>query len=124
MSLEFLNTVRDDLKYILNSDFGLDLILTPDGGEDIVVVGHSSVHSMSFDSDGNPFISDNAHCTFVEKDVTDQGVSTRNANGDVNIKGWKVEFDVSGTVRKFVISEHMPDSGLGIILAKLTYYDG
>lgn len=122
MSESFLNIVRSDLKYIVNSDFSTELTITDSDENEAVVLGYSSIHSMSFDADGNPYISDNAHVSFIEKDVTDLGLVTRDVNNDLCINEWSVTFlDANGTVLKFTLSEPMPDKGLGIICVKIAH---
>jgi hypothetical protein len=115
-----LDMARNDIRKILNGGFSTDLTITPIGLTSIVVKGMATKHSQGFDSDGLPVIGDNAHCSFSELDVNDLGVATRDGNGNLNIKGWKVTFTDHISTYSYKFSETMPDNTVGLIRIMLS----
>lgn len=123
MSREFLSIIRADLKYVINGEFADELTITPIGGESVIVMGLHSLHSMALDNDGNPFVTNNAHINFIEKDLNDLGVVTRDALNRISVKDWIVEFSLAnGNIQKFKLDEPMPDSDYGCVVVKLRKY--
>lgn len=112
---------RDARRYVNDGGFNQELTITPAGGEAVSLQGLATRHSQGFDTDGLPVIGDNAHCLFSELDLNDLGVTTRDAAGNLNIKGWRLSFDDAlGTV-SCEIGEQEPDGTLGLIRSKLVY---
>lgn len=110
---------RDARRYVNNGGFNQELTITPTGENAVSIQGLATRHSQEFDGQGLPIIGDNAHCSFSELDLNDLGVTTRNAIGDLIIKGWQVTWvDALGTVT-YEIGEQEPDNTLGIIRTKL-----
>lgn len=116
---EVLDLARENVREILNGEFSIELTITPIGGAPVVIKGTTSVHSQGFDSDGLPTIGPNSHCTFSELDLTDAGVTTRDAKGDLKMRDWKVSFDDQIGTYNCKFGELMPDRGLGLIVIKL-----
>lgn len=118
--MSLIDQARQDMRDIINGEFSTELTITPTGLSAVVVKGLATRHSQGFDSDGLPVIADNAHCSFSELDLNDLGVTTRNANKDVIIKDWQVDFaDAIGTY-SYSIKEPIPDNTLGLIRCTLT----
>ncbi len=110
---------RSDVRNILNGGFSDELTITPTGEDSVTIKGTTSVHSTGFDSDGLPIIGPNSHCTFSELDLTDLEVTTRDTNGDLDIRNWIVEWSDQIGSYKAKFGEIMPDRGLGIIVVQL-----
>ena len=107
---------------INNGGFEVELTITPTGLDPVVIKGLATKHSQGFTTDGFPVISDNAHCSFAEKDLNDLGITTRSAKGTVTVKNWLVSWvDAIGT-NVYTMSEPGPDNTLGIIRVTLTNY--
>lgn len=115
-----LDLARHNAREIMNGGFNTELTITPKGESPVVIKGLATRHSQGFDTDGLPIISDNSHCTFSELDLTDLGVVTRDAKGNLNIKGWKVSFDDAIGPGEYKFSESMPDNTLGLIRITLS----
>jgi hypothetical protein len=114
---------QDARKYVNSGGFNQSLLITPTSGDPVTIQGLATRHSMGFDTDGKPIVSDNAHCSFSELDLTDEGLTVRNANGDLIIKGWLIQFtDAIGTAT-YKINEPYPDKILGIIRCTLSIYE-
>lgn len=117
---DILDLAKQNAREILNGGFNTELTITPLGGGSVVVKGLATKHSQGFDTNGLPVIGDNTHCTFSELDLNDLEVVTRDAKGNLNIKGWKVSFtDAIGTY-EYKFGEPMPDNSLGIIRIMLS----
>lgn len=124
MSRDFINIMREDLKYELNEDFADTLTITPEGMEPVEIQGLHSLHSMIYDNEGNPIITNNAHVNFYEKDLNDLGVTTRDGRNRCIIKGWLVSFEVdNGLIMTFKMDEPKPDSDYGSIVVQLRKYE-
>ena len=123
MSGEVLNMAIADAKEIMNGEFAVELTITPSGLSAVTINGLATRHSQGFDTDLLPIVSDNAHCTFSEKDLNDEGIVTRNSKGHVDIKDWKVSWiDAIGqAIYKF--GEAGPDRTLGLIRVKLSLFE-
>lgn len=117
--MSVLDLARRATREILNDGFSTELTITPTGATSVQINGTTSVHSQTYDTDGLPVIGKNSHCTFSELDLTDLGVTTRDANGDLKMRDWKVSFDDQIGTYNCKFGELMPDRGLGIIVVKL-----
>jgi len=120
-----LDIAREDARsFVSDTDgFSTPLTFTTLTDEEFTINGLASVHSQSFDSDGLPVIGDNSHICFSEKDVNDAGYTTRDANGNVNIRGWRVAFNHSVGAVSAILSRPEPDSTLGLIRVMITNYN-
>jgi hypothetical protein len=88
------------------------------------VVGFATKHHIGFDTDGILVNSKNAHISFSEKQCTDASFSLRNAAGEVDLKGYKVEWkDSTENSIKYVIREWFQDESLGVIVCILGDYE-
>lgn len=114
---------RDTRRYVNSGGFEENLLITPTSGDPVTIQGLSTRHSQGFDTEGRPVVSDNAHCSFSETDLTDEGLITRNSQGDLIVKDWLVEFTDAITTTTYKISEAYPDNTLGIIKCILTLYE-
>lgn len=124
MSIDFRNIMRDDLRYELNEDFSDTLNITTSAGEEVAINGYHSLHSMVYDNDGNPIITNNAHITFFEKDLNDLGITTRDSSNRCIVKDWIVSFTViNGNTVNFKMNEPNPDSDYGSIMVQLRKYE-
>ena len=88
--------------------------------EKATVVGLANKHNIGIDSEGNLMNSKNAHVSVAEKLLTDTGYPVRNADGEVDIKGHRVDYiDSTGVSKKYVIQESFPDETVGMIVCIL-----
>jgi hypothetical protein len=116
-----LDIARRDIKKIVsNGGFETELIITPINQDPVTINGIASRHTQSFDTDGLPMSDINAHCTFIENDLNDNGIVTRDANGNLNIKNWIVEFTDEIATYKYKFAETWPDNTLGNVRVTLT----
>lgn len=115
----------EDAGDIISDDdgFSTPLSFTPIEGDPFVLNGLATVHSQGFDSNGIPIIANNSHILFSEKAVNALGYTTRNSNGNVNVRNWKVEFDHAVGSVKAILSKTEPDSTLGLIRVMITNYE-
>ena len=80
------------------------------------ITGIHTKHHLSVDAEGELINSLNAHISFSES----IGPNVRDANGRVNMKGWKCRCsDSTGSEKTYVISEWWPDETVGIIVITL-----
>ncbi len=109
--------MADARKIITQGGFGEALTLaTPSGDMSIPLKGLASKHHLSFDLDGNPLSSKNAHVCVSEQDLLDAGYPVRNARQEVDLHKHKVSVpDSSGVVKNYVVRENFPDETLGLI---------
>lgn len=111
-----LEMAKSQVRRIINSGgFNQELTITPTGQSAVIVQGIGTRHSEGFDDDGLPIVSDNIHCTFSELDLNEAGATTRDGNGNLSLKGWKVSWSDAIGSANYVIEESNPDNTLGII---------
>lgn len=81
------------------------------------VKGLGIVHHLTFDTDGQPVNSKNAHISIHEQDLIDAGLIVRNSNNEVYMRDCLVQFsDFSGVVKKYAVKENYADDTLGVIV--------
>lgn len=114
---------RDARRYVNSGGFEVNLLITPTVGDPVTIQGLTSRHSQGFDTNGKPIVSDNAHCSFSEVDLTNEGLTTRNSQGDLIVKDWVVQFTDAISATTYLISEAYPDNTLGIIKCMLTLHE-
>tara|TARA_R110000851_G_scaffold173886_2_gene320158 strand:+ start:23 stop:406 length:384 start_codon:yes stop_codon:yes gene_type:complete len=116
---------RDVKKFIKSGGFQEEIFLiTPDGLTTLTTSGLAGKHWINFDSDGVPINSKNAHICIDEDVLTLNNYPFRNSDGDVSLKGHKVNVkDSSGTLKNYIIKEWFPDETLGLIVCILGDYD-
>ena len=90
------------------------LSFTAPTGETASVMGSASLRHLS-DFEGISASTQEAHCSFAEKDLQEEGYPVR-SGGEPNLHKHSVEFvDAQGTTRIFTIIDVHPDDTLGII---------
>lgn len=109
--------VKRDSKGLINSGL-LDIVLfTPDKLTVFNITGWKSKHAISFDSDGNQVNTKIARVTVDEDVLVANGVTVRNAKGEIALLNYKVKFaDSSGLLRSFNVREQLPNQNLGLIM--------
>lgn len=106
----------------LSSGFGREIAITPVGGGTTVnIIGLATKHHLGFDPTTGVSVNvKNAHITFHESLLTDQGYVVRNAKGEVSLYNHKVvTADSTGLDKEYVIREFFPDESLGLIVCIL-----
>lgn len=114
---------RDARRFTNDSGFEEQLTIIEPGEDAVIIQGLTSRHSTGFDSEGKPIVSDNCHCSFSELDLNEAGRTTRDANGDLIIKDWTVQFDDAIQSVSYKIAEAYPDNTLGLIRCTLSLYE-
>lgn len=114
---------QDARNYVNSGGFEVDLHITPPDGYEITVKGLLTNHTNGFDTDGKPLLSKQIQCSFSELDLNDEGLTTRDADGNLDIKNLVIRFD--GTIQEecYKIVETHPDDLFGIIRCTLTNYE-
>lgn len=103
--------------------FGIQIILTAPTSETVTIIGRHVKHHLGFDTDGNMVNSKTASVTFSESVLAGLIYPLRNANGDVNLKGHKVQVkDSTGTLCDYKCRQWFPDETIGIIVVILDSY--
>lgn len=104
--------------------FGVPIVLTTAEGAEYTITGLHSKHHLGMDETGTPVNTKNAHLSFHESQITDQGGSIRNAAGEVAIVGWTAAVkDSTGTSKEYVIRQTMPNETTGLIVCILGDYN-
>lgn len=123
MSGKLLELARRDIAKIVQSGgFEEDIIISnPFTGQSIIVKGLHSKHWISYDTDGNPFNSKNAHISIPESVLNVQGFSTRNAKTqNVDMRMYQIAVkDSTGILKTYVINECFPSETTGLIVCIL-----
>lgn len=116
-----LTLARRDAADIINSGgFESDITFDNPGGDPVVIKGTASKHHMSYDDDGLRVNTKNAQITVNEADLVDAGITTRNAEREVNLKGRFISYvDSTGVASDYVITEVFPNETLGHIVCTL-----
>mgnify|MGYP000928789938 CR=1 len=100
--------------------FGVPIVITDLAGNNYNVVGLHSKHHLSISGDGKPVNQKNAHITFHESQLTNQGKSIRNAKNEVNLSGYLVAVkDSTGISKDYVITQWFPNETTGLIICLL-----
>jgi|SRR5882762_6094772 len=130
MGLFFMSLIlqaKTDIEQITSDPqgFGWPLKFTARvGGEVAEVRGLYTKHHMGFNTEGLMTNIKNAHCSCSEKFLTDLGYPTRNAAGELSMKGDKVEVvDVNGQAWTYIINEQYPDETVGLNVFMLGDYE-
>ena len=91
-------------------------ISTPSGDLSLEITGLASKHHLSFNTDGSPVSSKNAHACVSETELTALGYPVRNPNGEIDFRQHKISFiDSSGVKKHYAVRETFPDETLGLI---------
>lgn len=91
------------------------------GQNEVTVLGLGTSHYLGIDPDTRTLVnSRNTQCSVSEQLLTEQGFSTRNADGEVTLKNAFVKYaDVTGIERTYRITEIFPDNTIGLIICIL-----
>jgi len=122
MSIE--RAIRDARQIVARGGFSVSITLLPLGALDPTITkGVASRHNIEFDENGYPINATNSHITLSENELTNLGLTTRNAKGNVNLDGWLATWtDGTGTARTFKIVQTKPSETLGLIICTLGRY--
>lgn len=117
-----IDQAREDIRFITTDldGFGVTMILTAKTGEVATISGLHSKHHLGIDTEGVRVNTKNAHCSFSEKVLVDQGFPTRNERNELDLKGTKVTVkDSTGMDCLYVIRETYPSETVGLIVCIL-----
>jgi hypothetical protein len=122
-----LDFARKDWKIILGSkmDFSVDITISnPKTGETAQVVGLNSKHWFKVDFETGMIVNTrNAHINISEAELIAAYFPTRNAAGEVNIKGCIIKVaDSTGIEKEYVITQAHPDETVGVLVCLLGDY--
>jgi hypothetical protein len=108
---------KRDAKFVVNTNsFDIEM-LTPDKSKTIYITGWAVKHVISFDSDGNQVNTKISRITVDEDVLVSNGITVRNARGEIALLNFKVKFkDSSGVLRSFNVREQLPDQNFGLIM--------
>jgi hypothetical protein len=108
---------KRDAKFVINNNsFDIEM-LTPDKSKTIYITGWAVKHVISFDSDGNQVNTKISRITVDEDVLVSNGITVRNARGEIALLNFKVKFkDSSGVLRSFNVREQLPDQNFGLIM--------
>lgn len=109
---------RDAKRHINNGGYQIDVeMFTPNKIKKIDITGWAVKHAISFDSDGNQVNTKIARVTVDEDVLVANGITVRNAKGEVALVGYKIKFiDSSGVKKGYNVRETLPDENLGLIM--------
>lgn len=115
---------RDAKRFVKSGGFEVSIeMITPSNDKRLLLTGLGTKHWINFDSDGNPINSKNVHVTIDEDFLKANKYPSRNAKGDVYLKGHLVSFaDSTGFKKDYVVREWLPDEVLGLIVLILGDY--
>jgi hypothetical protein len=100
--------------------FGTQIILTAPTSETATIIGRHVKHHLGIDTDGNMVNSKTASITFSESVLAGLNYPLRNAGGEVNLKGHKVQvIDSTGTNCTYKCRQWFPDETIGLIVVVL-----
>jgi hypothetical protein len=122
-----LDFARKDWKIILGSklDFSVDITITnPKTGETAQVVGLNTKHWFKVDYETGMIVNTrNAHINISEAELVAAYFPTRNAAGEVNIKGCIIKVaDSTGIEKEYIITQAHPDETVGVLVCLLGDY--
>lgn len=109
---------RDAKRYVNAGGYQLDITMyTPDKSKTIDITGWAVKHVISFDSDGNQVNTKISRVTVDEDVLVANGITVRNAKGEIALLNYKVQFvDSSGVLRSYNVREQLPDQNFGLIM--------
>ena len=89
------------------------------------VRGTTAKHNMAFDTDGVMTSSVNVHVSIHEDELTEAGVTVRDAKHNVSLLQRLVFIaDSTGTINQYSVVEQYPDQTIGLIVLMLVFDDG
>lgn len=124
-----LDDIKEDIADITsNSDDGYGVELTFTTQDDLntaVINGLHTKHHLAIDAETGKLVNTkNAHASFSEQLLVDQGYPVRGTDGLVRMKGDRVAAkDSTGTVFTYIIREAYPDETIGFIVIILGEYE-
>lgn len=120
--MRHLQKAREQLRRFLGSGgSSTPLKFTTPGGTVYEINGIANVVTLELDVDGTgrfEAVGDKSSVTFCEADLTDMGATLRR-NGQIDMGGWQVEFNLPHGLYTGYMAEPLPDSTLGIIKYKI-----
>lgn len=128
--MSILERARRDMQRITSDKsggFAVEITFTSPDGSTATINGLHTKHHTAIDTEGRPVNSKNAHISFSETLLNEQGYITRppDYNGEVNLKSHRVAVkDSTGTVKNYKIRQWFPDETLGLIVCILDDYSG
>lgn len=115
--MSLLDQAKADIQQITSNidEFAREIIFVAPTSETVTINGLHTKHHLGVDNEGNMVNSKNAHLSFSEKLLTDEGYPVR-INGEVNLKGHKVTVvDSTGNPCTYVIRQWFPNESIGLI---------
>ena len=104
--------------------FGTSIDFEAPTSETATVVGFATKHNIGIDTEGNLVNTKNAHISIAEKLLIDAGYPVRDANGEVSLKGHRIDYvDSTGISKKYKIKESFPDETIGMIVCILEDFE-
>lgn len=122
-----LETARQDMGDIIGSenDFSIPMVLIKPDKTEINIIGLHTRHHLGVNTDGQTVESRTSHAAFMETQVTGQGESIRNGQGDVDLDKWTLKApDSTGTEHTYAFQKRFPDETFGLITCILEDYQG
>ena len=125
MSLQ--ERAKNDLNRFTSNDekfFSVNCVIkTPDGQSMIDVKGLHTRHWMAFDPEGVAIHTAIASLGVSEKQFIDAGFTVRDANDEINLKGYLIDApDSRGILINYVLREVFPDENIGFLVLILSEY--
>lgn len=123
--MSLIAQAKADIEQITTNtdEWSVPMELINRAGETLNIKGiHTKIH-LAIDTEGNPVDSKQAHVAFSEKTVTDLGWSIRNADNEVDLRGYRVNVkDSSGVVKNYIMLRWFADETIGLITCMLEDY--
>lgn len=117
---------RDIQRITSNTDsgFGLCITLTAPNAATATVVGIHAKHHLNVDTDGNVVNSKTAHIAVSESLLVAANYPVRNADGEVDLKGHKIQVvDSTGATPLYLVQSWFPDETVGLIVITLEDFE-
>lgn len=122
-----MDQVRADWLSITSNanEFGVSIAFTSkDEVQTATVNGLHTKHHIGVDpTTGLPINTKNTHISVAEKLLNDAGFTTRNAKGEVSMRGHRVQCkDSTGVLKNYVIDQCWPNETVGMLCMVLGDY--
>ena len=125
--MDLLAQARADMQTITQGEFSVLINVTPpESTSSISVRGLASkFHFQINPESGLPANAKKAYCSISETVLSEAGITVRNANNEVRLLGYKVEWtDCTGESKAYLIDENYADETLGLIVCMLKQLQG
>ena len=121
---DLLALARKDAQRITIAEFGVDMIIIDTESDSYCIRGLIAKNHTQIDIDtGAPVNAKNTHITISEKQLQTAGCTTRNANDEVDMVNFLVQFaDSTGNISTYKVNDVIPDETLGLITLNLGDY--